>query len=101
MLDTPSRTVNKTEISKMNTLYNSSGEPSHKILISGSSHGRIAVVDENNQTVWELLRGDLWVEVNDADMLPNGDIIYCASKPEGACVRLISPDYANGGYNLK
>lgn len=70
----------------------------HSLLISGSSHERIAVVDYDGSTVWELKQGNLWLEVNDADMDENGNIIYAARSSGGSYVQKIKPDYNSGGY---
>ncbi len=82
-------------------IYNSQGQLAHRVLVSGSGLGRIAVVDENNNTLWELKHAGLWNEVNDADMLPNGDIIFCASSTGDCVVRLITPNYTDGTYTQK
>lgn len=70
----------------------------HCLLISGSSHERIAVIDYDGSTIWELKQGNLWIEVNDADMAENGDIVYATRSSSGSYVQKIKPDYNNGGY---
>lgn len=51
----------------------------HRVLISGSHHDRIAIVDYDGSTIWEMTGLDtLWSEANDADLLPNGNIVYAA-----------------------
>lgn len=73
------------------------------LLISGSFHSRIALIDKNSgETIWQLLRTELpWVEVNDADIFPDGDIVFAARMETGtpSFVRRIRPDYQKGtGY---
>lgn len=77
---------------------------SHRLLVSGSSHERIGIIDFDGTTIWELKGLDtLWTEVNDAEMASNGDIVYTARNsfsPSGSFVRRISPNYKTGGYSL-
>lgn len=89
---------------KVTVLSGSTGEGGHRLLISGSSHERIAVVDYDGSTLWEVKGyGTLWTEVNDAEIAPNGDIVYAARNgfaPSGSFVRRITPDYTTGQYTL-
>ncbi len=77
----------------------------HRVLISGSHHDRIAIVDYDGSTIWEMTGLDtLWSEANDADLLPNGNIVYAARNdfaPAGSYVRMIRPAYPETtGYDL-
>ncbi len=81
------------------TFLNSSG---HIALISGSSLDRIAIIDEDGKTVWQIAQSELsWIEVNDADLLPNGDVVFAARKDSGSTVYMVRPDYPNStGYEI-
>lgn len=72
----------------------------HSLLIAGSYHDRIAIVDYNGYTLWELKGfGTLWTEVNDAEIDENGDIVY-ASTSTSSHVRKIRPNLETGEYTL-
>ena len=49
----------------------------HAALISGSGLDRIEVLDKDGDSVWKLPQTEIgWQEVNDADMLPNGNYVF-------------------------
>ncbi|MBO5109943.1 MAG: c-type cytochrome [Clostridia bacterium] len=74
----------------------------HTVLISGSGMDRIALINDEGNTVWTLPRTSLgWVEVNDADMLPNGDIVFAARHEAYSAVYAVRPAYPQTtGYEL-
>lgn len=78
-------------------------ETGHRVLISGSYHDRIALIEKDGSTIWELPgMGSLWTEVNDADLLENGNLVFASrSDADGSYVRLIRPNYEEKtGYDL-
>ncbi|MBQ8837530.1 MAG: hypothetical protein IJ002_08530 [Clostridia bacterium] len=74
----------------------------HKVLLSGSGMDKIAIVDEDGETVWQLPKADIgWTEVNDADMLSNGNIVFASRASTGSTVYMVRPDYPNTtGYEI-
>ena len=79
------------------------GESSgHMSLICGSGLDRIEVVDKDGNTVWKLPQSEIgWVEVNDAEMIPNGNIVFACRAESSSTVYMIRPDYKNkSGYEV-
>ena len=76
--------------------------PGHAALISGSGLDRIEVLDKGGNSVWKLPQTEIgWQEVNDADMLPNGNIVFACRASSGSTVYMIKPDYKKGsGYEI-
>ncbi|MBO5416677.1 MAG: hypothetical protein J6A83_08630 [Clostridia bacterium] len=73
-----------------------SEEVAHVSLISGSGLDRIEVVDKDGESLWTLPKAKIgWVEVNDADMLPNGNIVFACRADTHSTVYMVKPDYAN------
>ena len=72
----------------------------HVSLICGSGLDRIEVVDKDGSTIWKLPQREIgWVEVNDADMLPNGNVVFACRAESSSTVYMIEPDYAKkSGY---
>ncbi len=75
-----------------------------RLIISGSFHERIAIIERDGTTIWELLQEDIgWVEVNDADVFQNGDVVFCTRMESGESgfVMRITPNYENkNGYQV-
>ncbi len=85
------------------TLANTETTPSgHLSLISGSNLDRVAILDRDGTAIWELPRDDLgWTEVNDADLLPNGNVVIASRASSGSTVYMVRPDYPNTtGYEV-
>ena len=74
----------------------------HVTLISGSGMNRIAVVESDGDALWQLSQTDIsWTEVNDADMLPNGNIVFAARSDSGSTVYMVKPSYPKTtGYEI-
>ena len=69
----------------------------HAALISGSGLDRIEVLDKDGDSVWKLPQTEIgWQEVNDADMLPNGNVVFACRAASGSTVYMIKPDYKKG-----
>lgn len=78
------------------------GAEGHAILLSGSGMDRIEVLSKDGKTLWRVSQTDIgWSEVNDADMLPNGNIVLASRASSGSTVYMLRPDYKKGsGYEV-
>ncbi|MBO5214422.1 MAG: hypothetical protein J6B86_06605, partial [Clostridia bacterium] len=72
----------------------------HRVLVSGSSLDKIAIMDYDGSILWQVPQSELgWTEVNDADLLPNGNLVFAVRASSGSTVYMIRPDYPNSaGY---
>lgn len=80
----------------------SEGKIENMVLVSGSGMNRISLIDGNGDAAWEMFKGDIsWEEVNDADMLSNGNVVFAARANSGSTVYMIKPNYAKKrGYDV-
>ncbi len=95
--------VSSTSEDLLNALFTARGtQTGHRVLVSGSGFDRIDIIDYDGSSIWSLPQKDIgWAEVNDADLMPNGNVVFAVRMASKSFVQLVRPLYPQKtGYEV-